>query len=249
VKVDAGLLVEAGAIFDKRSLSDGDTATGATTTGIYTDSEGNQVYFTRDSNFSFNGTDSAFRNRTQSVTGDNTDADETTVPEFIVNDTTKTNEDLKFAASVPYLDGFYQVYFQDAIKVTNNTGANVNLGFAFERGEESGYGADVGDGTEKVLSQNQLKDLVRIKATAVSTIDDPVDLPSRGRISTKPGETSPSGIEVNHSETIHVHVGFVVSGFGPHEPKTALKSYTTDPDNDETTIDLLDTLYIGDVSA
>jgi hypothetical protein len=246
VNVNAGLLVEAGAIFDERNLEDGATSTGITS-GIYTDSEGNNVYFTRDSAFSFNGPDSDFRGRTQSVTGEDTDTDETTVPEFIVNDTTKTNEDLQFAASVPYLDGSYNVFFQDAIKVTNNTGAKVDLGFAFESDTESGYGADVGDG--QVLSKDQLKDLIRIKATDQSTIDNQVDLFSgANRISPEPEASSPGTVDMPHGATIHVHVGFVVSGFTGQGTKTALEDHTTNPDNNETTLDLLDTLFIGDVS-
>lgn len=63
---------------------------------------------------------------------------------FIINDTDATNQSLQLAARVPYEQGSYDVYFRDAIQVTNQTDGRTTVGIAFDDGDDSGYGEDVG---------------------------------------------------------------------------------------------------------
>jgi hypothetical protein len=257
VKVDAGLLVEAGAMFEERSIGLGETKSGVYKfSDPYSDSDGEPVFFTQDSDFAFEGTDSDFRGLIQDTKQDAAGADGERYAEFIVNDTEATNEALEFAATIPYTKGSYHVYFRDAIKVTNKTGGQTTIRFAFEDGGNLGYGEDVGDG--EVLSKNQLKELIKIKKIGSSpvpsfeqTIPDNTLAGNGIRISPTPDGADPSpGMELEQGQTEHVAIGFeITSGSHPRSEGTglqsALEAYTTNPANDETTLDLLDTLYIG----
>jgi len=250
VKVDAGLLVEAGVMFESRSISSGETKAGRGQNNFYDDSEGNKVYFTHDSSFSFEGTDEEFRSGIQSTKQDAFDTTGENYAEFIVNDTTAINEALQFAATIPYAKGTYSVYFRDAIQVTNQTGGQTTIGVTFEDGNDSGYGGDVGDG--QTLTNDQLKQLIKVKTTTPPTtpageqsISNGTMVGSGTRISPAPGESVPqAGMQLEQGETGHVHIGFEIR-FDDPDLQDALEAYTTDPANDETTLDLLDTLYIG----
>jgi hypothetical protein len=255
VKVDAGLLVEAGDMFESRSIGPGETKMGSSS---YVDSAGKKVFFTQDIDFPFNGTETEFREQTKDI--DSLDAEEgERYAEFIVNDASAINEALEFAGSIPYTKGSYTVYFRDAIQVTNQTGGKVTLGVTFEDGNESGYGEDVGGGDSHTLTEDQLKELIKIKATSTPAMENVPPNNSMTfdgiRISPAPGKSVPqNGMQVNQGRTVHVHIGFdVVSEFNPRNENTGLQSaiegYTTDPANDETTLDLLDTLYIGAIPA
>jgi hypothetical protein len=251
VNVDAGLLVEAGVMFADRNIGPGETEAGQGQNNFYDDSDGKKVFFTQNSDFPFNGDENTFREQTKDIQSRDA-VDGERYAEFIVNDTEATNEALEFAATIPYTKGTYSVYFRDAIQVTNQTGGQTTIGVTFEDGNESGYGEDVGDGDSQTLTKDQLKELIKIKTTTPPTtpageqsISNGTMVGSGTRISPAPGESVPqNGMQLEQGDTGHVHVGFEVR-FDDDSLQAALEAYTTDPANDETTLDLLDTLYIG----
>jgi hypothetical protein len=254
VNVDAGLLVEAGGwftktdIFGETNIKQGQTKAGQTE-NFYFDTDDNYVYFTHDNTFSFGGSDSEFRAGIQSEKQEAFETNGGNYPEFIVNDITAINGDLKFAATIPYTKGRYAVYFRDAIKVTNQTGGRADIGIRFEDSGESGYGDDVG--STGVLTKDQVKELIQIKASLFPTYEEPLgdEIRQRAKLSpAAPGEDTQSvPYTLDQGETLHLHVGFDIP-FGTFDATglgDALEAYTTDPANDETTLDFLDTLFIG----
>lgn len=253
VNVDAGLLVEAGYFFRRQTTTgeqivpQGETQAGQTG-NFYFDTDNNYVFFTHDNTFSFEGTDSEFRAGIQSVKQDASEVSgDGNYPEFIVNDIDAINGALQFAATIPYAKGRYAVYFRDAIKVTNQTGGQADIGVRFEDGGTSGYGEDVG--SNGVLTKDQVKELIQIKATLAPAYDTPLgdNIYSRSKISpAAPNEsTTSSAYTLDQGDTAHLHVGFDIPFFDTTGLQDALEAYTTDPANDETTLDFLDTLYIG----
>jgi hypothetical protein len=254
VNVNGGLLVEAGYFFRRQTTTgeqivpQGETQAGQTG-NFYFDTDDNYVYFTHDDTFSFEATDSEFRAGIQSEKQDAYETNGGNYPEFIVNDIDAINGALRFAATIPYAKGRYAVYFRDAIKVTNQTGGQADIGVRFEDGGTSGYGDDVG--SNGVLTKDQVKELIQIKATLTPTYENPLgdQIRQRAKLSpAAPGEDTPSSAyTLDQGDTAHLHVGFDIP-FGSFDATglgDALEAYTTDPANDETTLDFLDTLYIG----
>jgi hypothetical protein len=72
VKVDAGLLVEAGVMFEERDIGPEETKAGQGKNNFYSDSDGKKVFFTQDSNFSLEGTDAAFQSGIEAIQSDTT---------------------------------------------------------------------------------------------------------------------------------------------------------------------------------
>jgi hypothetical protein len=255
VKVDAGLLVEAGGwftktdIFGETNIKQGKTKAGRTKNNFYLDTDDNYVYFTHDDTFSFEGTDSEFRAGIQSERQEAFETNGGNYPEFIVNDINAINGDLKFAATIPFIKGKYAVYFRDAIKVTNQTGGRADIEIRFEDGGNSGYGDDVG--SNGVLTKDQVKELIQIKGSLFPTYEEPLGdkLGQGAKLSPAAPEEDTQSVPytLDQGETLHLHVGFDIP-FGTFDDTglgDALEAYTTDPANDETTLDFLDTLFIG----